>query len=74
MCHSHYNFNVRVGYGQAIQMVMQAEWLACFWYTVFQITTKFLGFTGYNFEIFFISDYIIHSLIEFAMFAPLLFT
>ena len=30
--HSHYNFNViRVGYGKAIQMVMQAEWLACFW-------------------------------------------
>ena len=32
LCHSHYNFNILcVGYGKAIQTVMQAEWLACFW-------------------------------------------
>ena len=32
LCHSHYHFNVlHVGYGKAIQIVMQAEWLACFW-------------------------------------------
>ena len=32
ICHSHYIFNVQcVGYEQAFQMVMQAEWLAGFW-------------------------------------------
>ena len=46
-CHSHDNFNVlRVGYGKAMQTVMQAEWLACFWCISNQDEVP--GLPGYN--------------------------
>ena len=71
--HFHYNFNVqRVGYVQAIQTIMQAEWLACFWCISNQ--DQDTGFSRiYHFKIFSTSDRIIHSLLVIAIFAALLF-
>ena len=47
LCQSHYNVNVQhVGYRTAIQTVMRAEWLACFWCILNQ--DQVLGLPGYD--------------------------